>query len=172
MFYKCIAKDDVWLGKYTRDAFWSDYTLIPDELFTEEEYQELKTAIPRLNMSKLFTPIDIDEDDTYEMFGARFANESIKSKSRSKRKIKERYSDDIRYVFKDVKSVTDSDGFMTEYTMYYDSDLDRYVFVFGDTDLYDPNDGYDEFDYECDSRREAEEWFDDYNGFDDDDDFY
>lgn len=247
MFYKCIAKDDVWLGKYTRDDFWSDCTLIPDELFYEDEYDELISVVPRA--SKFFKPVDIDEDDTYEMFGARFANESVKrnktkkisekldipddwskenktivrtvekvakslfgdkwddlsdkqqhdvvmtlikdlnkyldkldedddkdnkseSISRSKRKIKERYSDDIRYVFKDVKSVRDSDGFMTEYTMYYDSDLDRYVFVFGDTDLYDPNDGYEEFDFECDSEKEAREWFDGYTGFDDDDDFY
>lgn len=241
MFYKCIAKDDVWLGKYTRDDFWSDCTLIPNELFYEDEYDELISVVPRA--SKFFKPVDIDEDDTYEMFGARFANESIKrnktkkvsekldipddwskenkavvkglekaaksllkdkwdelsdkqqhdvvmalakdlmkyldngkkseSVKESKRKIKERYSDDIRYVFKDIKSVRDSDGFMTEYTMYYDSDLDRYVFVFGDTDLYDPNDGYEEFDFECDSEREAREWFDDYTGFDDDDDdFY
>ena len=251
LYYKSIADDDLWLGRYTDDEYWSDITIMPNELLTQEEYIDLKNSIPRLNIDKVFVETDIDEDNVYEMFGARFEednnwnNESVKrsrsndisekvdipdnwskenktivrtiekvakslfgdkwnelsdkqqhdvvmtlakdltkylnkfdkdSKSesvvRSKKNIKERYSDDIRYVFKDVKSVRDSDGFMTEYTMYYDSDFNKYVFVFGDTDLYDPNDGYEEFDYECDTEKEAREWFEDYTGFDDDDDFY
>ena len=51
--------------------------------------------------------------------------------------------------------------------MYYDEVEDRYVFVFGDSDLYNPNDDYEEFDYECDTEQEANEWFDDYKGFED-----
>ena len=89
------------------------------------------------------------------------------------------------------KQVKDSDGFLTDYTMYMrivcntadwfdflksdraqkgdipEEFIDGYVFVFGDSDIYDPEDGY--FDYECDSEEEAYEWFDSYNGFDDDD---
>ena len=264
MFYKCIAKDDVWLGKYTRDDFWSDYTLIPNELFSEDEYDELISVVPRA--SKFFEPLDIDEEDTYEMFGARFANESVK-RSKSKkisekidvpddwskenkavvkglekaaksllkdkwdelsdkqqhdvvmalaknlmkyldngkksesvkrsRKIKESIGDiyDFHedYIFVDRKSVKDFDGFDTDYTMYMkikapkdswlrfiksgnnaldvpNNWIDGYVFVFGDSDLYTPEDG--EFDYECDTEEEAYEWFDNYNGFEDEDDFY
>ena len=63
------------------------------------------------------------------------------------------------------KSVTDSDGFITDYTMYMNINTGEYVFVFGDKDVYSPEDGY--FDWECDTKEEAEEWFDSYNGFDD-----
>jgi 5-methyltetrahydrofolate--homocysteine methyltransferase len=73
-----------------------------------------------------------------------------------------------QYTYVKSKDVYDSDGWRTEYTMYYDEVNDRYVFVFGDSDLYDPNDGYEEFDWECDTEREANEWFDNYNGFEDD----
>ena len=66
------------------------------------------------------------------------------------------------------KSVIDSDGFYTDYSMYYNKEDNTYVFVFGDSDLYRPEDGY--FDYECESEEEANEWFDGYNGFEDDDD--
>ena len=67
-----------------------------------------------------------------------------------------------RYEFVDVKSVQDSDGFYTDYTMYHDIVEDRYVFVFGDSDLYRPESG--DFDWECDSEKEAWEWFNDYSG--------
>lgn len=73
-----------------------------------------------------------------------------------------------RYKYIDSKEITDFDGFLTEYTMYYDTEEDRYVFVFGDGDLYNPNeDEYMDFDYECESKQEATEWFNDYNGFED-----
>ena len=76
--------------------------------------------------------------------------------------------DEQLYKYVKSKEVYDSDGWRTEYTMYQDNyDNDHFVFVFGDSDLYDPNDGYEEFDYECDSRREADEWFDNYEGFED-----
>lgn len=74
-------------------------------------------------------------------------------------------------IFSEVKSkqVLDSDGFYTDYTMYAKTSPDgerEYVFVFGDRDLYRPEDGG--YDYECDTYAEAIEWFDDYNGFDED----
>lgn len=64
------------------------------------------------------------------------------------------------------KSVHDSDGFLTEYCLYYNPVEDLYVTVFGDSDLYRPEDG--DFDAEFDSEEQAIEWFDNYNGFDDD----
>lgn len=70
-----------------------------------------------------------------------------------------------RYKFIKQKEVQDPDGFTDEYVMYYDTEDDKYVFVFGDTDIYDPNyDGSEYFDYETDDRETAEEWFDDYEG--------
>ena len=73
-----------------------------------------------------------------------------------------------RYKFIKSKTVEDSDGFNTDYTMYYDTEEDRYVFVFGDRDLYSPEDGY--FDWETEDKESAEEWFDNYTGFEDDED--
>lgn len=70
------------------------------------------------------------------------------------------------------KQVEDSDGFMTDYVWYTDGF--KHVFVFGDSEIYRPEDG--NFDWEIDvvegkeaeSYREAQEWFDSYNGFADD----
>lgn len=61
-----------------------------------------------------------------------------------------------------TKEVTDSDGFNTEYSWYTNGN--RHVFVFGDTDLY----GLDlsQADWECESEKEAREWFDSYEGLD------
>lgn len=73
---------------------------------------------------------------------------------------------DNEFKFRETKSVLDSDGFITDYTWYECAD-GTHVFVFGDTDVYGPEDGY--FDHECDSYEEAREWFDSYNGFDEDD---
>ena len=78
------------------------------------------------------------------------------------------YNEYSRYEKVKGKSVTDSEGFITEYTMYYDTDEDKYVFVFGDSDLYNPNEGFDEFDWECETEEEAEDWYNDYNGLEDD----
>ena len=102
------------------------------------------------------------------------------------------------YLTVDSKSVPDSDGFMTDYTWYVrirctydewyrwlksrsgynthslgdipDEYIDGYVFVFGDSDLYTPEDG--EYDFECESYEEAAEWFEDYRGFEDDEEYY
>ena len=73
---------------------------------------------------------------------------------------------DDRYDYIDSKMVYDSDGMMTEYTMYYDTLDNKYVFVFGDSDLYKPED--EDFDWECETRDEAEQWFRNYKGFEDD----
>lgn len=69
-----------------------------------------------------------------------------------------------------TKQVPDTDGFLTDYTMYQNTATGEYVFVFGDRDIYTPEDGY--FDYETDSEDEANEWFDSYTGFDEEDGIY
>lgn len=71
---------------------------------------------------------------------------------------------DDRYEFIDTKSVLDSDGFLTDYTMYKDTETGMYVFIFGDNDFYGPDEG--SVDWECETFEEAYEWFNDYNGFD------
>ena len=55
------------------------------------------------------------------------------------------------------KQVMDSDGFYTDYTMYYNPDEDNYFFIFGDEDVYGP-DPYNA-DWTCDTNDEATEWY-------------
>lgn len=76
---------------------------------------------------------------------------------------------DGRYEYVDSKTVLDFDGFTTEYTMYHDTEEDRYVFVFGDPDVYTPYDGEGYFDFVCDTLQEAQEWFEEYIGPGEDD---
>ena len=76
--------------------------------------------------------------------------------------LNESFDDISSYKFISSKSVEDSDGFMTDYT-WYEAEDGTHVFVFGDNDIYKPEDGY--FDHTCDSQAEAQEWFDSYNGF-------
>ena len=67
------------------------------------------------------------------------------------------------------KAVEDSDGFLTDYVWYTDGN--KHVFIFGDSDIYRPEDGY--FDWEIDivegkeaeAYKEAQDWFNSYNGF-------
>lgn len=79
------------------------------------------------------------------------------------------YGDEDEWKELASKSVLDSDGFYTDYTLYMrkTEESPQYVCVFGDRDIYRPTDG--EYDYECDDEDEALEWFESYNGFEDDD---
>ena len=67
------------------------------------------------------------------------------------------------------KTVYDSDGFTTDYTLYFDHDENNYFTVFGDNDLYGPEDSEHDWDFGP-NEDEALEWFEDYEGFVDDDD--
>lgn len=77
------------------------------------------------------------------------------------------YDDESEWEEVTSKMVRDFDGFMTEYTMYVNPE-GRYIFMFGDRDLYRPDDTF--ADWECDSEEEAYEWFDNYVGPGDEDD--
>lgn len=66
-----------------------------------------------------------------------------------------------KYVEVASKEVTDSDGFLTEYTWYRDEN-GLNVFILGDRDFYSPEDEY--FDFETESNAEAVDWFDSYTG--------
>ena len=76
--------------------------------------------------------------------------------------------DEISHNWKliDTKQVYDADGFLTDYSWYEDSD-GTHVMVFGDSDIYTPDDEY--FDMTFDSEEAAREWFDNYKGIMDED---
>lgn len=74
--------------------------------------------------------------------------------------------DEPGYRFIRSKSVTDSDGFNTDYTWYKDED-GLNIFIFGDKDIYDPSNTSP--DHEEEDDKAAREWFDSYTGFDDED---
>lgn len=67
------------------------------------------------------------------------------------------------------KQVIDSDGFYTDYTMYTNDEGDKFICMFGDKDMYEPDEAY--ADWEGDSEAEAYEWFNSYKGFDDEEDY-
>ena len=74
------------------------------------------------------------------------------------------------YRFLKSKSVMDSDGFYTDYTLYEvteDGDT-KYVCIFGDNDMYNPDNTF--ADFESDDYDEAIDWYLNYNGFADDED--
>ena len=66
------------------------------------------------------------------------------------------------------KSVPDSDGFLTEYSLYRSTDGSMFICMFGDSDIYEPDPNY--ADYETDDEDTAWEWFNNYTGFADDED--
>lgn len=69
----------------------------------------------------------------------------------------------------DRKDVRDFDGFWTEYSIY--SDGERFVCVFGDSDIYGPEDEAN-WDFDTESVVEAREWFTNYEGCEDEDEDY
>lgn len=79
--------------------------------------------------------------------------------------------DDTSWILLERKSVPDADGFYTDYCLYQNEDETEYVCIFGDREIYTPDNK--EPDAEFDTYKEAKEWFDDYEGFvDEDDDIY
>lgn len=75
--------------------------------------------------------------------------------------------EDVSWEELDSKPVRDSDGFITDYTLYHNNVTGEYACMFGDKDMYSPGEGY--FDWEGDSEEEAYEWFESYTGPGDDD---
>ena len=64
------------------------------------------------------------------------------------------------------KSVLDSDGFYTDYTLYTNGST--FICMFGDKDIYEPDEAY--ADYETESEQDAWDWFNSYTGFADEED--
>ena len=78
--------------------------------------------------------------------------------------LNEDYPDNVgdRYYRIDIKHVKDSDGFLTDYTWWYDAATDQHIFIFGDSEVYTPEDSSP--DWETDSEETAREWWDNYVG--------
>ena len=66
------------------------------------------------------------------------------------------------------KSVEDSNGFITDYTLYTNGEA--YVCIFGDKELYTPD--TDDADFETENEQDAWDWYNSYTGFADDEDEY
>lgn len=81
-------------------------------------------------------------------------------------------TEDPKWVCLDIKHVRDSDGMLTDYALYTTKDEDKYICMFGDTDVYAPDEMY--ADAEFDTEDEALEWFENYvgPGDEDEDDIY
>lgn len=60
------------------------------------------------------------------------------------------------------KLVMDCGGFLTEYTMYLNIATGEYVFIFGDKDIYTPDNT--DPDWVCETREESWIWFENYHG--------
>lgn len=76
-------------------------------------------------------------------------------------------TEDPKWICLDIKHVRDSDGMLTDYALYTTEDEDKYICMFGDVDVYPPDEMY--ADAEFDSEEEALEWFEDYTGPGDED---
>lgn len=82
-------------------------------------------------------------------------------------------TEDPKWICLDIKHVRDSDGMMTDYALYTNKDEDKYICMFGDADVYSPDEMY--ADAEFDTEDEALEWFENYVGpgdEEDEDDIY
>ena len=77
--------------------------------------------------------------------------------------------DKDRYKKISHKMVYDSDGFTTDYTLYYDKEEDNYFTIFGDDEIYGPDD-YHDADFEG-NQEAAMEWMETYGEEDDGIDF-
>lgn len=74
-------------------------------------------------------------------------------------------NDSNKWQLVDKKSVRDSDGFLTEYAWYTDGNV--HIFMFGDTDITEPDEDY--ADWVAESKSQAADWFNNYHGFEEDD---
>lgn len=155
-----------------------DSITIPEDIEIGASYETISGYITRESENKYKV---FDEDGMYVDWADNFEDAYELSMSiydigeedpyweEQREKDKEEYAngdswdedDESDYTFLRRKTVTDSDGFTTDYAWYV-SPNGTNVFVFGDMDYYRPEDG--NFDFETESNKEAKEWFDNYKG--------
>ena len=160
----------------------------PEELeFAKEVFDKCKlenTGIEKVNSDSRYPyrivakiPTDKNGDpiktkDYFASMGEKkpVRKQNIPSKTYGTKKKNESY-DSGNWELVKTKSVYDSDGFLTEYSMWYNKDTGAYNFIFGDSDIYTPDTA--DFDWEDIYDKDlADEWFDNYTGFgEEDEDF-
>lgn len=139
----------------------------------------------KINLRESLNELDMLSDNRYDLYNTYLAkNPSLDTKKKLSEAIynnkspkeilmilNEDWDDEEELEWEEMNSklVRDSDGFLTDYTWYRNNETGQNVFVFGDKDLYGPEDGY--FDWECDTDMEGYEWFINYEGPGDEDDW-
>ena len=126
-------------------------TYISKNLNEEKKKDFAKMIRDKVSPKKLYEYLDDDDDTSYETIRNRYYADTP--------------TDSERFTFVKSKSVLDSDGFYTDYTWYKDNFTGNHVMVFGDNEIYLPEDEW--FDAVFETEKEAQEWFDSYNGFED-----
>lgn len=159
----------------------------PEELeFAKEVFDKCKlenTGIEKVNSDSRYPyrivakiPTDKNGDpiktkDYFASMGEKkpVRKQNIPSKTYGTKKKNESYDSGDWELVKS-KSVYDSDGFLTEYSMWYNKDTGAYNFIFGDSDIYTPDTA--DFDWEDIYDKDlADEWFDNYDGFGEEDEY-
>lgn len=159
----------------------------PEELeFAKEVFNKCKlenTGIEKVNSDSRYPyrivakiPTDKNGDpiktkDYFASIGEKkpIRKQNIPSKTYGTKKKNESYDLGDWELVK-TKSVYDSDGFLTEYSMWYNKDTGAYNFIFGDSDIYTPDTA--DFDWEDIYDKDlADEWFDNYTGFGEEDEY-
>lgn len=139
----------------------------------------------KINLRESLNELDMLSDNRYDLYNTYLSkNPSLDTKKKLSEAIynnkspkeilmilNEDWDDEEEPEWEEMNSklVRDSDGFLTDYTWYRNNKTGQNVFVFGDKDLYGPEDGY--FDWECDTDMEGFEWFKNYVGPGDEEDW-
>lgn len=129
------------------------------DLYSEEEMTRITTAF-----DEAYNNIKNAVSQVNHAFRVKYPNASHRLRKKNnagKKNVRESFE------FIRSKSVTDSDGFLTDYTLYKVQDDTYYpdggyVCIFGDNDLYDPDNT--EPDMEFDNEDDAIDWFNNYDG--------
>lgn len=138
-------------GKRTLQCDDEGRELLREDVEEEESEEEVEEDGNSEDEEEL--ELNVDEEEEVDDIEDDFEEES---------NISERYTELSQ------KTVYDSDGFMTDYTLYLDNDTGRFVCIFGDQDFYSPDDSDPDAEFERES--EAYEWFNSYEGIIDDED--
>jgi len=166
------------------ESYDSDYTVHYGDRITAKNFRELIDKLEAHGYScEHYYDIDypdsnwlyiIKDGDSYEAEFYKYRDGEYELYLHNIRPTKEKsynesydsdYTYEDKYEYIKSKTVLDSDGFTTDYTMYYDNEDDKYIFIYGDADIYDPYNS--DPDWECETEREANEWFNSYNEYDD-----
>ena len=136
---------------------------------------ELDPIIQKYDKNSYFEPVEPGIIDAY-ISDVKFLEESDQNDKRlsststnvPETQMEESDSDDYvdDWIELASKSVEDSDGFYTDYTLYTNGST--YICMFGDKEIYEPDESY--ADYETESEQDAWDWFNSYTGFADEED--